>query len=70
MSRERQGFHVLTVYSLWQELSGHTIMVDLVILTLKFDLIFKNFNLGYKLWTVRESEKYKRTDALSLWHQQ
>ena len=54
MNRERQGFHILHVYFLWQDLSHHTIIVDLVTLTLKFDLLFKNLNLGHNLWTVRD----------------
>ena len=49
MNRERQGFHILHVCSLWQDLSHHSIIFDLVTLTLKFDLIFKNFNLGHNL---------------------
>ena len=39
------------VYSLWQDLSHHTIIFDLVTLDLKFE---KNFNLGHNLWTVRD----------------
>ena len=54
MNRERQGSHNLYVYSLWQDLSYHTIIFDLVTLTLKIDLLFKNFNLGHNLWTVRD----------------
>ena len=34
-------------YSIWQDLSHGTISFDLVTLTLKFDLLFKNFNLGH-----------------------
>ena len=51
MNHERQGLHV---YSLWQNLSQHTIIFYLVTLTLKFDLLFKNFNLGYNLWPMRD----------------
>ena len=47
MNCERQGFHILHVYSLWQDLSLHAIIFDLVTLTLKFDLLFKNFNFGH-----------------------
>ena len=54
MSLERQGFHIAHVYSLWQDLSHHTTIFDLVTLTLKFDLLFKNLNFGYNLWTVRD----------------
>ena len=50
MNRESQGFHISHVYFLWQDLSLHTIIFDLVTLTLKFDLFFKNFNLGHILW--------------------
>ena len=39
------GFHIAHVYSLWQDLSHGTIIFDLVTLTLKFDLLLKNFNL-------------------------
>ena len=35
------------MYYLWQDLSHGTIIFDLVTLTLKFDLLLKNFNLGY-----------------------
>ena len=35
------------MYSLRQDLSHHTITFDLVTLTLKFDLLSKNFNLGH-----------------------
>ena len=54
MNRKRQGFHISHVYSLWQDLSYHTIISDLVTLTLKFDLLFKNFNLGHNFWTMRD----------------
>ena len=37
MNRERQGCHISHVYSLWQDLSHHTIIIDLVILTLNFE---------------------------------
>ena len=39
------------VYFLWQDLSHGTIIFDLVTLTLKFDLLLKNFNLGYNFKT-------------------
>ena len=54
MNRKRRGFHTSHMYSLWQDLSHYTIIFDLVTLTLKFDLLFKNFNLGHNLWTVRD----------------
>ena len=54
MNRKRQDFHISQVYSLWQDLSYHTLIFDLVTLTLKFDLLFKNFNLGHNFWTVRD----------------
>ena len=54
MNRERQGFVISHVYSLWQDLSRHSIIFDPVTLTLKFDLLFKNFNLGHNLLTVRD----------------
>ena len=37
------------MYSLWQDLSHGTISFDLVTLTLKFDLLLKNFNYGFYL---------------------
>ena len=54
MNRERQGFYISQVYSLWQDLLDHTNIFDLVTLTLKFDLLLKNFNLGHNSWTVRD----------------
>ena len=49
MKPERQGFHISHVYSFGQDLSHHTIIFDVVTLTLKFNLLLKNFNLGHKL---------------------
>ena len=46
MNRERQGFHISLVYSLLQYLSLPSIIFDLLTLTLKFDLLLKEFNLG------------------------
>ena len=43
----------------------HTIIFDLMTLTLKFDLLFKNFNLGHNLWTVRDSTQYSLWQDLS-----
>ena len=34
---------------LWQDLSHGTVIFDLVTLTLKFDLLLKNFNSGFYL---------------------
>ena len=55
MNHERQGFHISHVYSVWQDLSRHS-MFNLVTLTLKFDPLFKNFNfaIGHNLWTMRD----------------
>ena len=53
MNYYRQSFHISHVYSLWQDLSMGTIIFDLVTLTLKFDLLFKNFNLGHSFLTRR-----------------
>ena len=53
MNRERQGFHISHVYSLWRDLSRHSIILDLATLTLRFDLLFKNFNPGYNFLTNR-----------------
>ena len=41
------------VHSLWQDLSMGTKIFDLVTLTLKFDLLLKNFNLGHSFLTRR-----------------
>ena len=37
MNHERQGFRISHVYSLWQDLSHHTIIFYLVTLTLNFE---------------------------------
>ena len=66
MNRKRQGFHIPHVYVLWQDLSQDTIIFDLVTLTLKFDLFFKNFNLGHNFWTVRE-KAFNISHVYSLW---
>ena len=50
----RWGFHIALVYSLWQDLSHGTITFDLMTLTLKFDLLLKNFNLGRNFLTRRD----------------
>ena len=42
------------MYFLWQDLSYGTIIFDLVKLTLKFDLLLKNFNLGHNFRTRRD----------------
>ena len=47
MNNKNKDFNISHVYSLWQDLSHNTIIFDLVTLTLKFDLLFKNFNLGH-----------------------
>ena len=39
------------MYSLGEDLSHGTIIFDLVTLTLKFDLLLKNFNLGHNFLT-------------------
>ena len=36
---------------LWQDLSHGTIIFDLVTLTVKFDLLLKNFNIGNNFQT-------------------
>ena len=45
MNRKRQGFDISHVYSLWQDLSHHTIIFYLITLTLKFDLLSKTLTL-------------------------
>ena len=37
------------MYFLWQDRSHGTVIFDLVTLTLKFDLLLKNFNLDFYL---------------------
>ena len=54
MERARQGIHISHVYSFLHDILHHTIIFDLVVLTLKFDLLLKNFNLGHNLLTVRD----------------
>ena len=49
----RQSFHISHVYSLWQDRSIGTIIIDLVTLTLKFDLLLQNFNLNHSFLTRR-----------------
>ena len=46
------GFHIAQLYSLWHGLSHGTIIFGLVTLTLKFDPLVKNFNLGCYLMMV------------------
>ena len=47
-------FHLCIPCDKLEDLSHDTIIFDLVMLTLKFDLLFKNFNLGHNLWTIRD----------------
>ena len=47
------GRYISHVYFFRPELSHRAIMFDLVTLTLKFDLLFKNFNLGRNFQTRR-----------------
>ena len=53
------------MYSLWQDLSHDTIIFDLVTLTLKFDLLLKNFNLGHNFRT--RSDRAFILHVYSLW---
>jgi hypothetical protein len=43
------GFDISHDCSLWQDLSIGTKIFDLVTWTLMFDLLIKNFNLGYNI---------------------
>jgi hypothetical protein len=45
------GFDTWDVDAFWRDLSFSTQMFDLVTLILNFDLILKNFNLGYIFWS-------------------
>jgi hypothetical protein len=56
---------MLYVYSLWQDLSIVTIVFDFLTLTLKFDIIFKNFKIGHILWVV--SDRAYIFHVYSLW---
>ena len=52
MNQMCQGFDILGIDSLWKDLSYGTKTFDLnVTLILNFDLVLKNFNLGYIFWT-------------------
>ena len=53
------------MYSLWQDLSHDTIIIDLVDLTLKFDLLLKNFNLGCSLVIV--AARFDNSFYTKLW---
>ena len=53
MNRKSKGFHISHVYFVRQYLSTEAKILDHVTLTLTFDLLFKNFNLGHNFWTVR-----------------
>ena len=54
MNRERQGFHISHVCIFWQDLSHHTIIFDLVTLTLKFTNFSKTLTwvMIYKPWEI------------------
>ena len=55
MNRKRLGFHIVHVYSLWQDLSVGTKIFDPVTLTSNFDLLLKKkLNLGIYFWTERD----------------
>ena len=65
MNCKRQGFHISHVYSLWQDPITSYHNFDLVTLTLKFDLLFKNFNRGHNLLTM--IDKAFTFHVYSLW---
>ena len=48
-----ESLYIAHVYSLWQDLSYGTIIFYHVTLTLKFDLLLTNFNLGHNFLTRR-----------------
>ena len=52
-NQKRLHFYIAHVYSLWQDLSGGIKKSYLVTLTLKIDLLLKNFNLGHNFQTRR-----------------
>ena len=51
---DKQSLHNFYVHSLWQDLSMGTKIFDFVTLTLKFDLLLKNVNLGHSFLTRRD----------------
>ena len=50
----RSSFHIWHVCSLWQGLSNGTINVECATLTVTFDLIFKNFNIDYNFFILKD----------------
>ena len=64
---KRQGLAETShVPSLWQYFSCYTMICDLVTLTLKFDLLTKNFNLNWQsIASLPEEEE--QSYVLSLW---
>ena len=42
------------MWTLWQDLSNGTINFELVTLTVTFDLLLKNFNIGHNFFIVRD----------------
>ena len=54
------------MYSLWQDVLHGTIIFYLVTLTMKFDLLLKNFNLGHNFLT-RSDRVFYFAHMYSLW---
>ena len=50
----RKGFHILHECSLLQDLSDDTINLEYVTLTVTFDLLLKNFNIGHNFFILRD----------------
>ena len=42
------------MWSLWQDFSNGTLNFELVTLTVTFDLLLKNFNIGHNFFIVRD----------------
>ena len=65
------SYCTLILYSLWKDLSHGAVIFDLVTLTLKFDLLLKNFNHGFYLVMVAARGASLSTDNsywLLLWN--
>ena len=50
----KDSSHFSTVHTSWLDLLFHTVIFDLVTLSLEYDLFTKTFNLGHISWTIRD----------------
>jgi hypothetical protein len=67
MASDRAFIFHIHVCSLWQDLSIGTEIFDLVTLTLKFDPLFKNFNIGHIFWMASDRAFIFHIHVCSLW---